>query len=39
MSSIGDRKGSAMADSDPNDLHDFEVVFNALSDYLGGRIF
>ena len=36
--SIGDRKGSPMAASSSRyDLHDAEVVFDALPDYLGGR--
>ena len=36
--SIGDRKGSPMAGSPGRyDLHDAEVVFDALPDYLGGR--
>lgn len=36
--SVGDRKGSPMAGSPGRyDLHDSEVVFDALPDYLGGR--
>ena len=36
--SVGDRKGSPMAGSPGRyDLHDAEVVFDALPDYLGGR--
>lgn len=36
--SIGDRRGSPMAGSPGRyDLHDAEVVFDALPDYLGGR--
>lgn len=36
--SVGDRRGSPMASSSGrHDLHDADVVFDALPDYLGGR--